>query len=102
MRALISASVLAAVVSAAGCSSAGVGSNQAAAESLSEDQATLGNLIQVMRGSLFRDANIVFDVQQIDPGSRGTGRLQEDGRRTPRCGERHSRGSRGKESRQGD
>ncbi len=28
-----------------------------------------GNLIQVMRGSVFRDANIVFDVQQADPGA---------------------------------
>jgi hypothetical protein len=30
---------------------------------------TVGSLIQVMRGSVFRDANIVFDVQQADPGA---------------------------------
>ncbi len=30
---------------------------------------TTGSLIQVMRGSLFRDANLVFDVQQNDPGA---------------------------------
>lgn len=29
----------------------------------------IGNLIQVMRGSVFRDANLVFDVQQNDPGA---------------------------------
>jgi hypothetical protein len=62
-------SVLAAVVAVAGCSNAGFGTNQATAENLVEDQPTLGNLIQVMRGSVFRDANIIFDVQQIDPGA---------------------------------
>jgi len=29
----------------------------------------IGNLIQVMRGSVFRDANLIFDVQQNDPGA---------------------------------
>src|SRR5687767_14758388 len=29
----------------------------------------VGNLIQVMRGSVFRDANLIFDVQQVDPGA---------------------------------
>ena len=29
----------------------------------------IGNLIQVMRGSVFRDANLIFDVQQTDPGA---------------------------------
>jgi hypothetical protein len=29
----------------------------------------VGNLIQMMRGSVFRDANIIFDVQQVDPGA---------------------------------
>lgn len=28
-----------------------------------------GNLIQVMRGVLFNNANIIFDVQQVDPGA---------------------------------
>jgi hypothetical protein len=28
-----------------------------------------GTLIQVMRGSVFRDANLIFDVQQTDPGA---------------------------------
>ena len=28
-----------------------------------------GSLIQVMRGSVFRDANLNFDVQQTDPGA---------------------------------
>jgi hypothetical protein len=28
-----------------------------------------GSLIQVMRGSVFRDANLIFDVQQVDPGA---------------------------------
>ena len=28
-----------------------------------------GTLIQVMRGSVFRDANLIFDVQQNDPGA---------------------------------
>jgi hypothetical protein len=28
-----------------------------------------GTLIQVMRGSVFRDANLIFDVQQADPGA---------------------------------
>jgi hypothetical protein len=28
-----------------------------------------GSLIQVMRGSIFRDANLIFDVQQVDPGA---------------------------------
>ena len=27
-----------------------------------------GNLIQVMRGVLFNNANLIFDVQQVDPG----------------------------------
>jgi hypothetical protein len=30
---------------------------------------TTGSLIQVMRGSIFRDANLIFDVQQTDPGA---------------------------------
>ena len=30
---------------------------------------TTGTLIQVMRGSIFRDANLIFDVQQTDPGA---------------------------------
>jgi hypothetical protein len=28
-----------------------------------------GNLIQVMRGVLFNNANLIFDVQQVDPGA---------------------------------
>ena len=28
-----------------------------------------GTLIQIMRGSVFRDANLIFDVQQTDPGA---------------------------------
>src|SRR5262249_1114873 len=29
----------------------------------------LGSLIQVMRGVLFNNANLIFDVQQVDPGA---------------------------------
>jgi hypothetical protein len=29
----------------------------------------MGNLIQVMRGVLFNNANLIFDVQQVDPGA---------------------------------
>lgn len=29
----------------------------------------VGNLIQIMRGSVFRDANLIFDVQSYDPGA---------------------------------
>jgi hypothetical protein len=35
----------------------------------SAETKSVGNLIQVMRGSVFRDANLIFDVQQIDPGA---------------------------------
>jgi hypothetical protein len=36
---------------------------------ISAQTKTLGSLIQVMRGSVFRDANVIFDVQQADPGA---------------------------------
>jgi hypothetical protein len=68
MRALVSASVLV-VVAAAGCSTTGAGTGQTASGNPVQDLATVGNLIQVMRGSVFRDANIIFDVQQMDPGA---------------------------------
>ena len=42
----------------------------AAAETATMAQTkTTGTLIQVMRGSIFRDANLIFDVQQTDPGA---------------------------------
>jgi hypothetical protein len=41
----------------------------AAQSSTSAETKPLGNLIQVMRGSVFRDANLIFDVQQVDPGA---------------------------------
>jgi hypothetical protein len=42
----------------------------AAAETATEAQTkATGTLIQVMRGSVFRDANLIFDVQQTDPGA---------------------------------
>ena len=58
MRALVTGSTLAIVVAVA-----------AAQAPASAQTKTVGNLIQVMRGSLFRDANIIFDVQQTDPGA---------------------------------
>jgi hypothetical protein len=42
----------------------------AAAETATDAQTkATGTLIQVMRGSVFRDANLIFDVQQADPGA---------------------------------
>jgi hypothetical protein len=35
----------------------------------SAESKPVGNLIQIMRGSVFRDANLIFDVQQADPGA---------------------------------
>jgi hypothetical protein len=58
MRALAIGSALAIVVAVA-----------AAQVPTSAQTKTVGSLIQVMRGSVFRDANIVFDVQQVDPGA---------------------------------
>jgi hypothetical protein len=58
MRNLAIASTLAVVVAAA-----------AAHTATSAQTKSAGNLIQVMRGSVFRDANLVFDVQQVDPGA---------------------------------
>lgn len=57
MRALAMGSTLAIVVAAA------------AQAPTSAETKTVGNLIQVMRGSVFRDANLIFDVQQTDPGA---------------------------------
>jgi hypothetical protein len=58
MRNVVVASALAVAVAAA------------AAESVALAQAkATGTLIQVMRGSVFRDANLIFDVQQTDPGA---------------------------------
>jgi hypothetical protein len=58
MRALATGSILAIVVAA----------TAAAQAPTSAQTKPVGSLIQVMRGSVFRDANIVFDVQQADPG----------------------------------
>ena len=41
----------------------------AAAAQTALAQARAAALIQVMRGSIFRDANLIFDVQQTDPGA---------------------------------
>ena len=42
----------------------------AAAETATMAQTkTTGTLIKVMRWSIFRDANLIFDVQQADPGA---------------------------------
>jgi hypothetical protein len=58
MRALVIGAQLAIVVGLA-----------ATHASLSAESRPIGNLIQVMRGSVFRDANLIFDVQQVDPGA---------------------------------
>ena len=58
MRNLVVASALAVAVAAAA----------AGTVTLAQTKAT-GTLIQVMRGSVFRDANLIFDVQQTDPGA---------------------------------
>ena len=56
MRTLTVASVLAIAIAAAGTATVA-------------QTKTTGTLIQVMRGSVFRDANLIFDVQQTDPGA---------------------------------
>jgi len=38
-----------------------------------------GNLIQVMRGVLFNNANLIFDVQQVDPGAPVKATKNEEG-----------------------
>jgi hypothetical protein len=58
MRALAIGSILATVLAAA-----------ALQAPTSAQTRNVGNLIQVMRGSVFRDANLIFDVQQMDPGA---------------------------------
>ena len=58
MRNLAVASTLALVVAAA-----------VAQTATSAQTKATGSLIQVMRGSVFRDANLIFDVQQSDPGA---------------------------------
>jgi hypothetical protein len=58
MRNLAVASALAVAVAAAAAETVTVAQTKAA-----------GTLIQVMRGSVFRDANLIFDVQQTDPGA---------------------------------
>lgn len=42
----------------------------------------VGSLIQIMRGSVFRDANLIFDVQQNDPGAPVKPRKAESGSTT--------------------
>jgi hypothetical protein len=58
MRNLAVASALAVVVAVAAAETVTVAQTKAT-----------GTLIQVMRGSVFRDANLIFDVQQTDPGA---------------------------------
>ena len=58
MRNLAVASALAIAIAAAAAQTAALAQAKAA-----------GTLIQVMRGSIFRDANLIFDVQQTDPGA---------------------------------
>jgi hypothetical protein len=58
MRNLAVASALAIAIAAAAAQTAALAQASAA-----------GTLIQVMRGSIFRDANLIFDVQQTDPGA---------------------------------
>ena len=58
MRNLVVASALAIAIAAAAAETATVAQTNAT-----------GTLIQVMRGSVFRDANLIFDVQQADPGA---------------------------------
>ena len=58
MRNVVVASALAIAVAAAAAETV----------TLAQTKAT-GTLIQVMRGSVFRDANLIFDVQQTDPGA---------------------------------
>ena len=58
MRSLFVVSALAIVIAAAAAETATVAQSNAS-----------GTLIQVMRGSVFRDANLIFDVQQADPGA---------------------------------
>ena len=57
MRALVAGTTLVIVIGIAA----------AKGPTLAQNKPT-GNLIQIMRGSVFRDANIIFDVQQADPG----------------------------------
>lgn len=54
-----------AVASALAIAAAAVAAETA---TMAQTKAT-GTLIQVMRGSVFRDANLIFDVQQTDPGA---------------------------------
>jgi hypothetical protein len=58
MRKTAVASALAIVIAAAAVQAATIAQAKAS-----------GTLIQVMRGSVFRDANLIFDVQQTDPGA---------------------------------
>ena len=58
MRKLAVASVLAIVIAAVVAQTATLGQAKPS-----------GTLIQIMRGSVFRDANLIFDVQQTDPGA---------------------------------